>query len=130
MPASPWRAFGSPDANGDFAALLSYLPVKSYTRLFPVFIYTMQIMKQLAAAPGLIGYSLLAHPLSKEFFTLSAWQNDAALQAFVDHAPHQRIMIALAPHMAKTQFVRWPVKGSQIPLTWNDALSRLRTRAM
>ena len=33
MPASPWRAFGSPDPNGDFVALLSYLPLKTYWRV-------------------------------------------------------------------------------------------------
>ena len=28
MPASPWRAFGSPDPNGDFVALLSLSPAE------------------------------------------------------------------------------------------------------
>jgi hypothetical protein len=33
-------------------------------------------------------------------------------------------MAALAPHMGETKFVRWRVKGSQLPLRWDDALSR------
>lgn len=81
-------------------------------------------MKQLASAQGLLGYSLLARPLSKRFWTLSAWQNEEALRAFVHLPPHQRIMAALTPHMHKTQFIRWMVKGSQLPLQWDDALSR------
>ena len=34
-------------------------------------------------------------------------------------------MATLAPHMKETKFVRWSVKGSQLPLRWDDALSRL-----
>ncbi len=124
MPASPWRTFGSPEPNSDFVALLSYLPLKSYWRVFPFVFDTAQVVKQLASAQGLLGYSLLARPLSKRFWTLSAWENEKALAAFVQHPPHRNIMTALAQHMDKTQFVRWPVKGSQLPLQWDDALRR------
>jgi len=86
------------------------------------------VVKQLATANGLVGYSLLARPLSKRFWTLSAWDNGEALQAFVQHPPHVRIMNALAPHMDKTNFVRWTIKGSDLPLDWDDALRRLPLR--
>ena len=130
MPASPWRTFGSPDPNRDLVALLSYLPLKSYWRLPPLFFYTALVARQLAAAQGLLGYSLLARPLSKRFWTLSAWQNEMALEAFVHHPPHQHIMAALAPHMDKTKFVRWTVKGSQLPLQWEDALPRTSSASL
>jgi hypothetical protein len=112
------------DPNGDFVALLSYLPLKSYRRVLPFAFYTIQVMKQLSSAQGLLGYSLLARPLSKRFWTLSAWKNEGALRAFVHHPPHVCIMAALAPHMDKTKFLRWTVKGAQLPLQWDDALRR------
>jgi quinol monooxygenase YgiN len=124
MPASPWRAFGAPDPNGEFVALLSYLPLKSYRRVLPFFVYTAKVVEQLASAEGLLGYSVLAHPFSKRFWTLSAWNSEAALRTFVNHPPHVRIMTALTPHMDKTDFVRWTVKGSELPLQWDDALRR------
>lgn len=122
MPESPWRTFRAPNPNGDFVALLSYLPLESYWRVLPWAIYTAQVVKQLATADGLVGYSLLARPLSKRFWTLSAWESEAALRAFVQSQPHQRIMTALAPHMDKTKFVRWIVEGRDLPLRWDDAL--------
>jgi quinol monooxygenase YgiN len=124
MPATPWRTFGSPDPNGDFVALLSYLPLKSYWRMPSFFYYTLQVTKQLASAQGLLGYSVLARPLSKRFWTLSAWKDEAALRDFVQQPPHVRIMTAIAPHMEQTKFLRWTVKGSQLPLGWDDALRR------
>lgn len=104
--------------------MLSYLPLKSYWRLLPFLVYTVQVVKQLAASDGLIGYSLLARPFSKQFWTLSAWRSDDALRTFVRSAPHLRIMTELAPHMGQTKFVRWTVKGTQLPLPWDDALRR------
>ena len=124
MLASPWRASGSADPDGDYVAQLSYLPLKSYWRVFPFFVYAPQVMKQLATADGLLGYSLLASPLSKRFWTLSVWKNDEALGAFVEHPPHVRAMVALSPYIGKTQFLRWTVKRAQLPLRWDDALRR------
>jgi quinol monooxygenase YgiN len=125
MPASPWRTLSSPVLDREYVALLSYLPLKSRWRLPAFIVYTAQVMNQLASTKGLIGYTLLAHPLSKKAWTLSAWESNDALETFVNDPPHVRIMAALAPHLDKTSFVRWAVKGSQLPLTWPDALGRL-----
>jgi quinol monooxygenase YgiN len=125
MPASPWRTFGSSAPEQDYVALLSYLPLKSYWRIPVFFFYTAQVVKQLASAAGVLGYSVLAHSLSKQFWTLSAWRNEGALRAFVQHPPHVHVMTALAPYMDKTKFVRWMIKGSELPPRWDDALSRL-----
>jgi len=72
-----------------------------------------------------VGYSLLARPFKKQFWTLSAWRNEGALRAFVQHPPHVHVMTALAPYMDKTKFVRWMIKGSELPPRWDDALRRL-----
>jgi len=124
MPASPWRTVGSLGPDREAVALLSYLPLKSFWRLPAFVLYTVQVMKQLASARGLLGYSLLGRPLRKQFWTLSAWESAEALRAFVQQPPHVRLMTALAPHMDRTRFVRWTVKGSQLPLRWDDVLRR------
>jgi quinol monooxygenase YgiN len=124
MPASPWRTFGSPEPEREYLALLSYLPLKSYWRIPHFLLYTAQVVRQLASAEGMLGYSVLARPLSKQFWTLSAWKNEAALRSFIQCPPHVRIMTALTPHMGETKFVRWMVKGSELPLPWDDALRR------
>ena len=72
MLATPWRSFGSSAPDSDAVALLSYLPVKSFWRVPPFFLYAVRVMPQLSSAPGLLGYSLLAHPIAKQFWTLSA----------------------------------------------------------
>ena len=106
MPATPWQGFGTPDPNGTYVALASYLPLKSFAGLFPLIRYAVQVIQQLGKAEGLLGYWLFAHPFSKQFWTLSVWRDEAALQAFVTNPPHIRIMTSLSPYMDKTKFAQ------------------------
>jgi len=46
-------------------------------------VYSTRIQRQLRTSSGLIGYSLRARLASKRFWTLSAWEDAATLQAFV-----------------------------------------------
>jgi hypothetical protein len=93
MPESPWRTFGSSEPEREYVALLSYLPLKSYWRIPHFFFHTAQVVKQLASAEGVLGYSVLARPLSMRFWTLSVWKNEAALRTFVQYPPHVRIIL-------------------------------------
>jgi len=71
-----------------------------------------------------IGYSLNSRLFTGQFWTLSVWEDEAALQAFVHAAPHVETMRAMIPHMGPTRFVRWTVRGADLPVRWDDALRR------
>jgi quinol monooxygenase YgiN len=87
---------------------------------------TAAVARQLEHSEGLIGYSLLAQPMKKTFWTLSAWTNQEALHAFVRAMPHMKIMKALRPYMDPTKFTTWEVLGSTLPIQWTDAIDHLR----
>lgn len=125
MPETPWRALRPADPSRTYLALLTYLPLKSFWRLPQFFGFTAQILRQLSTAPGGIGYAALARPLRREFWTLSVWEDEEELRAFVYDVPHVRVMAALAPHLGKTSFVRWDVSGAGVPPGWQDAFGRL-----
>jgi heme-degrading monooxygenase HmoA len=125
MLTSPWKPLRTVDADREYVALLSYLPLKTY-RKTPAFVrYARQVQQQLASTRGVAGYSVHAQLLSRRFWTLSAWESEAALVDFVRHAPHSDVMRALAGHMGKTFVVKWTVKGSQLPLDWAAAKKRV-----
>jgi hypothetical protein len=108
-----------------YTALVSYLPLKSFRKLPQFLWYVVQIQGQLKRSPGLVGYTLQARIFRKVFFTLSVWDSETALRAFVQQAPHVLIMGKLAGHMAKTEFQQWSVKGSELPLVFEKELYRL-----
>ena len=96
----------------------------------PVLLYNARIRRQLRTSAGLVGYSLRARLAAKRFWTLSVWEDETPLRVFVAAPPHAAVMKALAAHMGATRFTRWIVKGSDLPLQWDDALKRGRSRRL
>src|SRR5712692_5525247 len=107
MPSSPWKWCRQASPEREYLVLLSVLPLKRFSRILWFLLHTLRIARQLAAARGLVGYSLNAEPLAKRFWTLSVWEDDAALRAFVGTPPHAQAMRVMTPNMAPTEFVRW-----------------------
>ena len=124
MSESPWQSHARAAPGRDCVALLSYLPLRSIWRIPWFLMHAARVRRQLRASSGLIGYSLRAQFAARRFWTLSVWEDAAALQAFVTAPPHAAVMKALAPHMGATRFTRWIVKSSELPLPWDDALKR------
>ena len=121
----PWKTLTAPNLDQEYTALLSFLPLMHY-RTIPLFLWlTIKTQQQLQQAEGLVGYSLQAELLGRKFWTLSAWKDQQSLMYFVHQLPHRKIMQVLAPHIDKTKFVQWKVKGSVIPLRWELAKARM-----
>ena len=83
------------------------------------------MVRQLERADGLVGYSLLAQPMKKTFWTLSAWTDQQHLDAFARAMPHLAVIRTLHPRMGPTRFQFWTVQGSALPVTWKEAINRL-----
>jgi hypothetical protein len=120
----PWKDLAPAERAREYFALLSYLPLRSYSKIPLFFKFTLQIQRQLRETPGAIGYSLRAKPFGRKFWTLSVWESERALMDFVSKLPHGEVMRALSPHMGATKFNNWKLLGSAIPPHWNDAIRR------
>jgi hypothetical protein len=103
---------------------LTELPLKRWPDLGAFLLYTWRIQGQLERTPGLLGYSLLARILQRQFWTLSVWEGEGALHQFVVENPHGRVMMALRAKMDPTRFVRWSIRGSEFPPHWREAFAR------
>src|SRR5207245_1790913 len=56
-----------------------------------------EVGRQLAETRGLVGYSFRAKFSSHRFWTLSIWEDEQALMAFVSQDPHRTTMGLLQP---------------------------------
>jgi heme-degrading monooxygenase HmoA len=119
----PWQEITKPDADREYLALLTFLPLKGFRGTFALIRRDREVAAQLHDTPGVIGFSFRALLLRHRFWTLSAWEDEESLMAFVGKPPHRDAMEALGPHMAETSFTRWKVPGSEIPLNWDRALA-------
>jgi hypothetical protein len=125
MPALPWKHFRAMEPDREYVAMVSQLPLLRMSSTPTMLRLTMGIRRQLEETPGVVGYSLDAKVLARRYYTLSVWESDAALRAFVQHSPHRETMSALAPKMGDTRFVTWTVRGSEPLPTWEAAKLRL-----
>ena len=129
MPPIPWRSRSPVDPDRDYLVMASRLPLHAYRRI-PQFLWlTLVVAQQLERSDGLVGYTLLAQPARKTFWTLSAWIDGKHLGAFARAMPHLAVMSRLRPHMGATQFTQWTVTGSALPPAWPDAVRRLELAA-
>ncbi len=121
----PWKSLAPVDQGREYLALLSYLPLQKYRKLPAFARFTFQITRQLRETPGAIGYSMRAKLLSREFWTLSVWEDTRSLMNFVAKVPHGEVMKALSSHMGPTKFTQWKILGSAIPPNWDEATRRM-----
>ena len=96
----------------DYLVMASYLPLKRITATARFFRAVSAVRKQLATADGLIGYTLRAKPLARDYWTLSVWKDDTALREFMRTSPHVQIMTSLKPFMGPTKFVTWTIPAA------------------
>jgi len=124
MPAKPWTTFYQPDDDREYLVLLTELPLRRFRDLSGFMGHTFRIISQLKSTSGVLGYSFLGRFFQRRFWTLSVWEDEAALKAFVRQTPHLTAMKAMQGKMAKTRFIRWRIRGSEYPPIWSEVLSR------
>jgi 3-phenylpropionate/trans-cinnamate dioxygenase ferredoxin component len=128
VPALPWKSFAAAESGREYPALLSHLPLNTFRAMPKFFRFVFGIQRQLAESGGLIGYSLDAHVLAKEFWTLSVWEDRDSLWRFVQRMPHSQAMQDLLPHMGQTGFFHFEVDGSSVPPDWGETKRRMLER--
>ena len=123
---SPWKTIAELDRERSYIVLASSIPPKSRRSTYQLFRGASAVRKQLGHTNGVMGFSLLARPLRRQYATLSVWVDNEALLEFAAHAsPHRELMAQLSADMAPTTFVRWSIKGSDGRPSWKDAMERL-----
>jgi hypothetical protein len=113
------------EPGAEYLVLASYLPLRRFSATIGFFRAVSAVRKQLAHADGLVGYTLRARPVARDYWTLSVWSGQGALRAFVRTQPHVELMRSLRPHMNPTKFVYWSITRADGLPSFTDALERL-----
>jgi quinol monooxygenase YgiN len=125
MPDLPWTARAQMETGTDYLVMASHLPLRRMTDTVRFFRAVLAVHKQLATADGLVGYTLRAKPLARDYWTLSVWKDNAALREFMRTPPHVQVMSSLKPLMGPTKFVTWTISAADSRPTMAGAFERL-----
>jgi heme-degrading monooxygenase HmoA len=129
MPALPWKRHEEVNPATELTVMASRLPLRSHLRIPGFMSATLRIRRQLAAAPGLVGYALDAKLFDKTFWTVSAWRSREQLEAFAATDPHRGDVSKTRPHMDPTTFVFWTATAAELPIAWDDVRRRIAEAA-
>ncbi|KUN81213.1 DUF3291 domain-containing protein [Streptomyces griseoruber] len=125
MPTLRWTTVSTPAPDTEAFVMASRLEVRSLKDVPRFFLKSLAAWKQVSGAPGAYGASLIAEPLKRTFWTLSAWEDEAALHTYAKTEPHKSIMKGLRPTMKDSVFTFWQVPAAELPIDWTDARRRL-----
>ncbi|AQT82785.1 hypothetical protein B1R94_12900 [Mycolicibacterium litorale] len=129
LPWTPTRTAAEVVAQGhevaDVVVMASRFDLRSYRDVPRFLLAALRIRRQMLAAPGCFGVSLIAKPLQKRFYTLSAWRNREALDGAVQRRPHVGTMTGFRSLMAASLFAAWTQPTTDLPPGWPEAIERL-----
>lgn len=121
----PWTTRAAMQPGTEYLVMASHLPLRRISGTARFFRAVSAIRRQLGTADGLIGYTLRAKPLARDYWTLSVWQDETTLRAFMRTPPHAGLMSSLRPLMGPTKFITWHVSAADGRPSLADALRRL-----
>jgi hypothetical protein len=126
VPTLPWTTPNPPrPATTRTLIMASRLEVRSFKDVPRFFLKSLIAWKQVRTAPGALGASLIAEPLKRTFWTLSAWENKQELYTYAKTEPHNSIMKGLRPIMRRSVFTFWESPVADLPIRWSEAKNRL-----
>jgi len=125
MPTLPWTAGPAATVRTtESIVMASRFRVLRHRDVLPFFIDALRVFALARRSPGIIGVTLSARPLRKEFWTLSQWADQAALEEMVRTEPHASIMVRQREVMAESVFCTWTAPADTPP-TWADVRRKL-----
>ena len=124
MPTLPWTVAEQPEQGSEVLFLASRLRLRSSRHIPGFFRAALKARSQVRRSPGAIGVSLLAQPLRKTFWTLSAWTDQGSLDAFVGTQPHLGIMARYHDRLVSPEFTTWTTSETSLPTAWSNAKDR------
>ncbi|MEU6742178.1 DUF3291 domain-containing protein [Streptosporangium sandarakinum] len=126
MPTLPWTTPNEPRPGVTTALVMaSRLEVRSLKDVPRFFLQSLAAWKQVRGARGALGASLIADPLRRTFWTLSAWESREQLYAYAKAEPHRTIVKGLRSTMRQSVFTFWEVPVDELPIRWADAKRRI-----
>lgn len=125
MPTLPWITPNPAAPQTRAVVMASRFELRSLMHVPGFFLKSLGAWKQVRSAPGALGASLIANPLQRRFFTLSAWESKEALYAYANTEPHRSSMQGLRSTMKHSVFTFWEIPAEELPIAWDEAKRRL-----
>lgn len=86
---------------------------------------TRSVLRTIHENKGLIGHSVRKEPFGTHAWTMTIWEDEESLEAFVSSPAHREAMRAGRPALVSAQFLRFEWPRNQVPPSWDEVKRRL-----
>jgi hypothetical protein len=124
VPSLPWTVVDAAPSGSQVVFLASRLRLRSARHIPGFFRAAFAVRSQVRRSPGAVGVSLIAEPMRKTFWTLSAWTDQASLDSFVQSQPHLGVMSRYHARLVSPEFTTWNADASSVPPSRSSAKDR------
>src|SRR5262249_55626418 len=121
MPTLPWTPVDEPAPDDVVIVLGSKLELRSYRHVVGFLRAALRVRRQVRHSSGALGVSLIAQPLRKTFWTLSAWSDGSQLDAFVGNLPHAEVIRRFHDRLKEASFTTWNHHAGALPTPKSNA---------
>ncbi len=124
----PWKTNDKPEPGQKAYVMASRFNLTSARHTQAFLLGAMRIRRQALGSDGLIGVSLRAFPLRKQYWTLSAWTGEQALREFMRAEPHGSFMRRARPWMRDAAFKFWELPPEELgaKTLWESAKEHIQ----
>lgn len=122
---SPWSSIAQLEPDRTYVAVASTLKSRHLRSTPAMFRGARATAEQLQAAPGCIGFASAARPFRKNYRTISLWESEEALRAFVHAGAHGDLVRNTREEVESFRSVHWTVTGADGRPSWRDGARRL-----
>ena len=125
----PWKALTEPEPGRTYVFVATRFHLRSLADTIRFFRAARPVTALLEGGPlGLVGFSLMARPLARRFWTLSVWEEEGSVERFVGDPTHVAAIRRLRTGLRTFDSVRWSDGGAACPPSWDEALDLLARR--
>ncbi|HEX4871293.1 MAG TPA: antibiotic biosynthesis monooxygenase family protein [Nevskiaceae bacterium] len=123
---TPYRSLEGPAAGGERVVALTHARLGEDAAARGRFWEGVwRVEGALARQPGLVGHRLRRSLLGREVWTMTVWQDEASLEAFVRSPLHQQAMREGVAALSFIETARLRLPAERLPPSWDEAEAAL-----
>ena len=110
-----WHTTAKINPDQVYVLLATRLEMESFWQVPKALWHSSQTIAQLRRSHGLLGFRLFSGPLSKVFYSVSAWQNEKSLSEFCYANPYANRIMRLQSQARSITTKHLKLYGSELP---------------
>jgi hypothetical protein len=129
MIRNPWRAGAAASSRGPYVISATRFVYRRWRDMPRVWLIALRLRRGWPSRPGAVGLATGADVLAPVTYSLSVWESEDDLRAFLRSPEHARLMRDYRDRLVEARVVSWRAERFAPGPAWAEGLARLAAAA-